>query len=42
MNMIDMNIDLYEVSIKYLKLNYDLIIFIVKLKNFFLSKRECD
>lgn len=44
MNRIDMNIDLYvyEVSIKYLKLNYDLIIFIVKLKSFFLSKRECD
>lgn len=32
MNRIDMNIDLYEVSIKYPKLNHDSIIFTAKLK----------
>lgn len=36
MNRIDMNIDLYEVSIKYPKLNHDSIIFTAKLKNPFL------
>lgn len=42
MNRIDMNIDLYDVSIKYPKLNHDSIIVTAKLKNPFLSKRECD
>lgn len=36
MNTIDMNIDLYDVSIEYPKLNHDSIIFTAKLKNPFL------